>query len=179
MTMSRIQLQRGNLFVIGLHFTFVPTLASLWKHCSDFLQAHESTQRCWTHICCSVRTASSTLNSIVAFLRMCCCFECVAASIGLLLRLVCCFGCFVASVSRCFGCFIASTVSNDYCCTVWRRRTDNHLGNCFPSFRAFASSALASLSCCVYTENRSLEYDKNDMNYHQNFAYFLYFEIRL
>jgi hypothetical protein len=40
----------------------------------------------------------------------------------------------------------------------------------FLSFRAVARSALAFLSCCVYTENRGLKDDKNDMNYHQNFA---------
>jgi hypothetical protein len=46
----------------------------------------------------------------------------------------------------------------------------------FFSFRAVASSAFASLSCCIYTENRGLKDDKNDMSYHQNFACYVHFD---
>jgi hypothetical protein len=64
------------------------------------------------------------------------------------------------------------SVLNGYCYAVERRRTNNDLSSqlAFFLFEHLQAVLLPPFCAAFYTENRSLKYDKNDMNYHQTFS---------
>jgi hypothetical protein len=64
------------------------------------------------------------------------------------------------------------SVLNGYYCAVGRRRTNNDLSSQLALFLSERLQAVLLPPFCAafHKENRSLKYDKNDMNYHQTFC---------